>query len=57
MQYAVSIVLPFASVKEIMVLLGVTRILQIGKSANGTPLNNSVGVDESGKNLCFLQLK
>lgn len=42
---------------EIIVLLGETRMLQMGSSLKGIPLNNVVAVLASGKNLALLKGK
>jgi len=47
---------PLWSVTEIIVLLGETRMLQMGSSLKGVPLNNWVAVLASGKNLALLWL-
>lgn len=48
--------LPLESVKDIIVLFGLTLMLHTGSSLKGVPSKSSVGVDASGKNLCFLKI-
>lgn len=49
------LILPFESVREMMVLFGETLTLKIGKSLNGIPLKSLLGVFIFGKVSFFLE--